>query len=93
MFPAPTCQTCNTDDYLHYSKYTPARIERTTMRTAQGSIPRTERIDPVVYFTCMKCGLRNGHSVDESWVLPTSSPRVQPDRPYYQMDDGSIVIR
>lgn len=86
----PTCPRCGTDDFLKYSGYEPPQDRVRVFRTQQGEIRRPQHTPPYVHFTCLACGLFNGHSVPEGWTVPNPNPRVEPDRRYNA--DGIIRV-
>jgi hypothetical protein len=95
----PNCPKCSTDQYLKITDFTRGYNEDTSIRTGQGTIPRTRRVDPVAQFFCQKCGYFNGHTVPADWE-PTKDPDVselkgqgiyfsQPGMKHERMADGS----
>lgn len=89
----PNCPRCKTDDFLEYSEFVPGHNETRSFGSWGGpDITRTNWIGPVVHFTCIKCGHRNGHTVPDDWNVPIPNPKVTPGRPFYQQADGSFVI-
>ena len=93
MADSPNCPRCKTDVFLDYSGLVAGHNDTRSFGTWGGpDIPRTYWAGPVVHFTYMQCGLRNGHAVPDDWTVPNPNTKKKPDRTSYQQPDGSYVI-
>lgn len=99
---SPNCPSCRTDRYLKITEFTRGYSEDASIRTAQGTIPKTRKVEPVAQFFCQKCGYFNGHTVPADWVAP-QDPDIselkeqgiyfsEPGMKHERMSDGSWRI-
>lgn len=56
----PWCSDCDTDEYLSYEDFVPARIPAGA----------EDYLAPSVNYSCSVCGGFNGHEVPSSWSPP-----------------------
>lgn len=85
----PICRRCGTDDFLKYSGSVPPQDGVRVFRTHQSGIRRPHHTPAYVHFTCLACGLFNGHAVPDEWSVPNSNPRAKPDR----RSDADGIVR